>query len=55
MQKAGNHRDHTHLFDVWDEVRERLHAARHVALFLDFDGSLEIGRASCRERVYVLV
>jgi trehalose-phosphatase len=29
-----------HLFDEWATVRERLHAARHVALFLDFDGSL---------------
>lgn len=28
------------LFDHWPTVRRRLHAAPHVAVFLDFDGSL---------------
>ena len=40
MHKSGNHREATHLFDTWEEVRERLRAARHLAVFLDFDGSL---------------
>ena len=40
MQKTGNHREATHLFDTWEEVRERLRTARHLAVFLDFDGSL---------------
>lgn len=40
MPRARNHKDATYLFDTWDEVRERLRRARHLAVFLDFDGSL---------------
>ena len=29
-----------HLFDCWPQVRKRLRAAKRVALFLDFDGTL---------------
>lgn len=29
-----------HLFDCWPKVARRLQRARHVALFLDFDGTL---------------
>lgn len=35
-QEAGSH----HLFDHWEEVSGRLRAAKKVALFLDFDGTL---------------
>ncbi|MBZ5514243.1 MAG: trehalose-phosphatase, partial [Acidobacteriia bacterium] len=36
----GSHRGSRHLFDRWAQVSARLRAARHVALFLDFDGTL---------------
>jgi trehalose 6-phosphate phosphatase len=29
-----------HLFDCWAKVSERIRSAEHVALFLDFDGTL---------------
>lgn len=34
-----------HLFDSWSAVRRRLRRARHVALFLDFDGTLVVLRS----------
>jgi trehalose-phosphatase len=40
MHRVANHKDAIHLFDTWREVRERLRSARHLAVFLDFDGSL---------------
>jgi hypothetical protein len=36
----SNYKAATYLFDSWEEVRERIRAARHLAVFLDFDGSL---------------
>ena len=29
-----------HLFDCWPDAIQRLHAAKHIVLFLDFDGTL---------------
>lgn len=40
MPLSGNYKAATYLFDSWKEVRERIRAARHLAVFLDFDGSL---------------
>ena len=40
MPRAGSRRDSRHLFARWAEVSARLRAADHVALFLDFDGTL---------------
>lgn len=40
MPLSGNLKAATYLFDSWTEVRERIRAARHLAVFLDFDGSL---------------
>jgi len=40
MPLSGNLKAATYLFDSWEEVRERIRAARHLAVFLDFDGSL---------------
>lgn len=40
MPGTGNHKVATYLFDSWEEVRERIRAARHLVVFLDFDGSL---------------
>lgn len=34
------YRSARHLFDSWTAVRRRLRRARHVSLFLDFDGTL---------------
>jgi trehalose 6-phosphate phosphatase len=38
--RAPSRRGSRHLFDRWPEVAERLHAAKHLALLLDFDGTL---------------
>lgn len=40
MPRLASHHKSLHLFDHWSEVQQRLAAARHVALFLDFDGTL---------------
>jgi trehalose-phosphatase len=40
MPRAGSRRGSRHLFDRWTEVSARLRAADHLALFLDFDGTL---------------
>jgi trehalose-phosphatase len=40
MSGNGNHKGATYLFDSWEEVRKRVRAAHHLAVFLDFDGSL---------------
>lgn len=34
------HREPRPLFEAWPEIRARVRAAKHVALFLDFDGTL---------------
>lgn len=38
--RRPNRRGSRHLFDRWAEVRARLASARHIMLFLDFDGTL---------------
>jgi trehalose 6-phosphate phosphatase len=38
--RATSRRGSRHLFDRWSEVVQRLHAARHIALLLDFDGTI---------------
>lgn len=40
MPRAGSRRGSRLLFDRWAEVRARLKAAKRIALFLDFDGTL---------------
>lgn len=40
MPRAGSRRGSRHLFDRWARVAERLRAAKQIALFLDFDGTL---------------
>jgi len=40
MPRLASHHKSQHLFEHWSEVQQRLAAARHVALFLDFDGTL---------------
>lgn len=40
MPRAASRRGTNHLLDRWPWVQERLRAAKHVALFLDFDGTL---------------
>jgi trehalose 6-phosphate phosphatase len=40
MPRAASRRGSRHLFDRWAEVSRRLRRARHVMLFLDFDGTL---------------
>lgn len=41
-----------HLFDHWSSVKGRVKAARHVALFLDFDGTLvRIRRSAAQVRL----
>jgi trehalose 6-phosphate phosphatase len=40
MPRATSRRGSRHLFDRWAEVSAPLRAAEHVALFLDFDGTL---------------
>lgn len=37
---TGTRRGARHLFERWDVVARRLRKAKHVALFLDFDGTL---------------
>jgi trehalose 6-phosphate phosphatase len=38
--RAASRRGSRHLFDRWPEVVPRLHAAKHLALLLDFDGTI---------------
>jgi len=38
--RAPGRRGSRHLFDRWPEVAQRLHAAKHIALLLDFDGTI---------------
>ncbi len=38
--RAASRRGSRHVFDRWSEVAERLHAAKHIALLLDFDGTI---------------
>ena len=40
MPRARSRRGSRHLFDRWAEVEARLASAQHVALFLDFDGTV---------------
>jgi trehalose 6-phosphate phosphatase len=40
MPRPASHRKSQHLFDHWKQVQRRLAAAKHLALFLDFDGTL---------------
>ncbi len=40
MPRARKRRGSRHLFDRWAEVHARLKAAKHIPLFLDFDGTL---------------
>jgi trehalose 6-phosphate phosphatase len=39
-QNSRSHREPRPLFEAWPEIRARVRASRHVALFLDFDGTL---------------
>jgi len=38
--RAASRRGSRHLFDRWSEVAQRLRAAKHIALLLDFDGTI---------------
>jgi len=38
--RAGASRGARHLFDCWPQVAHSIHAAKHLALFSDFDGTL---------------
>lgn len=38
--RAPSRRGSRHLFDRWPEVAQRLHAAKHIALLLDLDGTI---------------
>jgi trehalose 6-phosphate phosphatase len=38
--RASSCRGSRHLFDRWPEIAERLHGAKHVAVLLDFDGTI---------------
>lgn len=38
--RAASRRGSRHVFDRWSEVAQRLHAAKHIALLLDFDGTI---------------
>jgi trehalose 6-phosphate phosphatase len=38
--RAASRRGSRHVFDRWSEVAQRLHAAKHIALLLDFDGTV---------------
>ena len=38
--RAASRRGSRHMFDRWPEVAQRLQAARHIALLLDFDGTV---------------
>lgn len=40
MPRSRSRRGTRRLFDRWAQVAERLRAAKHLALFLDFDGTL---------------
>jgi len=40
MPRAAGRPRHRHLLDGWPQVAKRLRAAKRVALFLDFDGTL---------------
>lgn len=38
--RAASRRGPRQVFDRWSEVAQRLHAAKHIALLLDFDGTI---------------
>jgi trehalose 6-phosphate phosphatase len=40
IPRAASRRGSRHVFDRWSEVAQRLHAAKHIALLLDFDGTI---------------
>jgi trehalose 6-phosphate phosphatase len=40
IPRATSRRGSRHLFDRWSKVAPRLQAARHIALLLDFDGTI---------------
>ena len=37
---SDNHRNSRHLFKYWNQVKKCVAAAKHLAIFLDFDGTL---------------